>query len=620
MGQTNMSDELNQDAEYSGNNGGGEDPILVAQRYLNIFHQIHIFNDKRKKEFDDSLLQLPSNIRILLSTLPGGSILIDHIAKLENKNNPKTESKSNTQNKETFQSSLGSNFKASNTEKKISPVTHEQAEKKSQSTENISNNNAINSDILNIIQKNELQHTKDMEMLFEMMARSQENIASVLKEVLTATTLAAQTNAQIIQQTAQKSEIKKEEQYQKQPEEVKEEHKEENDQTEPEINTDVVSKKQEKEKNKKKEKKEKNKTQETKVEVTSENKGMTDKKSDDKEKEKTLNEPETSKVSETAQGTKKNFFDLTKKIFTTLKPSEKSSSEPVVSAPEIDQTPVSLDDLSDTPVSLNDHSDLSIPEPQPEILPETSNQDDEDWDWEYIEEPDDEQSDDEWEYVETPIENVQQDNTTLNDETDNTSLYPNNETYQGEPDPNENLLKQNQQNSFYNENPDVSVYHDGQVSDHQETDFNSYEQANNTLDPNLNSETYPDTDFSYQADNTLAPENNFVYDEMNDANAPSDFSGFDDTNNMDSLLNQFAGQNEENNDALWSQYSDSDALLNQFADQNTAQDTDALLSQFADQNTAQDTDALLSQFADQNTENTDSLLEQFNDQNKEDKP
>ena len=41
-----MSDELNQDAEYSGNQDGGEDPILVAQRYLNIFHQIHIFPQK----------------------------------------------------------------------------------------------------------------------------------------------------------------------------------------------------------------------------------------------------------------------------------------------------------------------------------------------------------------------------------------------------------------------------------------------------------------------------------------------------------------------------------------------------------------------------------------------
>lgn len=36
-----------------------EDPILVAQRYLNIFHQIHIFNATRKAEFDQSLLAMP---------------------------------------------------------------------------------------------------------------------------------------------------------------------------------------------------------------------------------------------------------------------------------------------------------------------------------------------------------------------------------------------------------------------------------------------------------------------------------------------------------------------------------------------------------------------------------
>ena len=80
-----MADELNKDAEFGGKHKDEEDPILVAQRYLNIFHQIHIFNARRQKEFDDSLLMLSSDIRILLSTLPGGSVLLDHITELEDK-------------------------------------------------------------------------------------------------------------------------------------------------------------------------------------------------------------------------------------------------------------------------------------------------------------------------------------------------------------------------------------------------------------------------------------------------------------------------------------------------------------------------------------------------------
>ena len=40
-------DYLIDETEYS-NGKDEEDPILVAQRYLNIFHQIHIFNANKK--------------------------------------------------------------------------------------------------------------------------------------------------------------------------------------------------------------------------------------------------------------------------------------------------------------------------------------------------------------------------------------------------------------------------------------------------------------------------------------------------------------------------------------------------------------------------------------------
>lgn len=78
-----MADELNENSEYSKKKKNEEEPILVAQRYLNIFHQIHIFNQARKDQFDQMLLELKPEIRVLLSTLPGGSILQEHIEELE---------------------------------------------------------------------------------------------------------------------------------------------------------------------------------------------------------------------------------------------------------------------------------------------------------------------------------------------------------------------------------------------------------------------------------------------------------------------------------------------------------------------------------------------------------
>ena len=60
-----------------------EDPILVAQRYLNIFHQIHIFNATRKAEFDQSLLAMPTKIKELMAAIPGGRVLLEHIKEIE---------------------------------------------------------------------------------------------------------------------------------------------------------------------------------------------------------------------------------------------------------------------------------------------------------------------------------------------------------------------------------------------------------------------------------------------------------------------------------------------------------------------------------------------------------
>ena len=91
---TSLTDnkELNIDVEYNANNQE-ESPLLVAQRYLNIFHQIHIFNDKKKEEFDQSLLDMPVKIKEIVGELPGGRILLEHIDEVAEKKGLKKDNK-----------------------------------------------------------------------------------------------------------------------------------------------------------------------------------------------------------------------------------------------------------------------------------------------------------------------------------------------------------------------------------------------------------------------------------------------------------------------------------------------------------------------------------------------
>lgn len=71
------------DAEFGSDNSGEEAPILVAQRYLNIFRQVHIFNKAKRDEFDDELLSLPQNITDFFKRMPGGRLLVEHIEKVK---------------------------------------------------------------------------------------------------------------------------------------------------------------------------------------------------------------------------------------------------------------------------------------------------------------------------------------------------------------------------------------------------------------------------------------------------------------------------------------------------------------------------------------------------------
>ena len=71
------------DVEFGSDKSGEEAPILVAQRYLNIFRQVHIFNKAKRDEFDDELLALPQNITDFFKRMPGGRLLVEHIEKVK---------------------------------------------------------------------------------------------------------------------------------------------------------------------------------------------------------------------------------------------------------------------------------------------------------------------------------------------------------------------------------------------------------------------------------------------------------------------------------------------------------------------------------------------------------
>ena len=83
--------DLNEEAEYAGNKQDQEKMLLDAQRYLNIFHQIHIFKDKKREEFDQSLIEMPERLRAILLNLPGGRVLLEHIEDCEIKRGLRTE-------------------------------------------------------------------------------------------------------------------------------------------------------------------------------------------------------------------------------------------------------------------------------------------------------------------------------------------------------------------------------------------------------------------------------------------------------------------------------------------------------------------------------------------------
>lgn len=78
--------DLEKNAEFTqifNKHGGDEDPIIAAQRFLNIFRQLHIFTPAKRKEFDELLLNQSPAVKGTFASLPGGSVLQEYVNNLE---------------------------------------------------------------------------------------------------------------------------------------------------------------------------------------------------------------------------------------------------------------------------------------------------------------------------------------------------------------------------------------------------------------------------------------------------------------------------------------------------------------------------------------------------------
>ena len=355
-----MAGDLKKNAEFGGKHKDSEDPILTAQRYLNIYRQIHIFNETRQEEFDDSLMEMPADIRILLSTLPGGSLLLNHIAEVEEKRG-------------IIDSRLKEAAKAKNTkklnQKRLDDYKRSPADGSSAS-------------VLDIIEQSENRHQQDIQALTDALVQSQNNMANVLKDLFKGKSSLKKSD-EIIQDTDEDFD-----------------DDEEDDIEEDEI--EEVKKPSKKSKSKSKHNKKFSKPKpEPHIEIEDENDEEDDDEvQDDDERENTKPAEDATDNTEASK-----LMSLTRRLFHSIK--ERRSNRTMLNNDESidafgDNTPVSLDDIDDAPVSLDGDSE-TMPVSQPATA---SSDEDQDWDWEYVED-DNSDSDGEWEYVEIPEDEAQ---------------------------------------------------------------------------------------------------------------------------------------------------------------------------------------------------------------------
>ncbi len=81
-----MAEDINTSASFGqAKNDDEELPIIVAQRFLNIFRQLHIFSNEKREAFNKMLLELPQEVKNIFQTLPGGTPLQEYMEDLVQK-------------------------------------------------------------------------------------------------------------------------------------------------------------------------------------------------------------------------------------------------------------------------------------------------------------------------------------------------------------------------------------------------------------------------------------------------------------------------------------------------------------------------------------------------------
>lgn len=107
--------DISADFRQTRRKGDEEEPVIVAQRFLNIFRQLHIFNDERKSVFNKMLLDLPYEVQAFFHTLPGGAPLREYIDELNGIiAPPKTKENSQPAPENILQSAINENASAQN--------------------------------------------------------------------------------------------------------------------------------------------------------------------------------------------------------------------------------------------------------------------------------------------------------------------------------------------------------------------------------------------------------------------------------------------------------------------------------------------------------------------------
>ena len=446
-----MADELNKNAEFSGKHKDEEDPILTAQRYLNIYHQIHIFNERRQKEFDDSLLKMPSDIRVLLSTLPGGSMLLDHITELEEKRGISLLSESE---KESIKESKNKNSRI-----------------KKKEEENSKNGKELDgpASVLRMLKHSEEKHEKDMKALTDAFIQSQTNMANILKDVLQNKS----TDSKSDENKKSKTDSNKSEKW------LKDEIIETNEEIEePEV-----------------------KSQEEIAKAQTEALAKAAAEALLKAEAQQQQNAEASKL-----------FSLTKRIFSSIK-ERRNMREGLTEDGQEDKifnagTPASLDEIDDDPVSLDKNETTPVASktnqkqkniPSKNEKEEKEENTDDDWEWEYV---DDDSSDDdsEWEYIEVPEDEPQTEPQNIEQSQPEPEPEP---TSDLQPAQTQNIPEQMYPQDFDNQapyaaqNPYAGPYENNQNFYYPQGNYAPYDVNQGFYDPNMPNQAYQGYDQAY---------------------------------------------------------------------------------------------------------------------------